>query len=202
MGMDSYTLLRECEAIIKVDSSNFLEVRRTPDSEPFFTVNNLTFSSLHNTFRVVDPSTKWGLGERFQTRFKVVDGKWTLWNRDKPWKVDHGATGISDQTYGFQPVYLAREKTSKKYHLVYFKNTFGLLIEVSKEGEELFYHSVGGNLHFLIVIGQSDPEEVLERYHGYIGPAHIPPFWSMGYHQCRWGYVSVDAQEEVVKKFG
>lgn len=165
------------------------------------TINSVTFSNLHNTFKVVDHSIKWGLGERFQDRFRVVDGKWTLWNRDKPWKIDKGHSGLSDQTYGFQPVYLAREKSTKLYHLMYFKNTFGLLVEASSDGEELMYNSVGGNLHFVIVIGQKDPEELLERYHDFIGPSHIPPFWSMGFHMCRWGYVTVEQKEEVVKKF-
>jgi alpha-glucosidase (family GH31 glycosyl hydrolase) len=50
-------------------------------------------------------------------------------------------------------------------------------------------------------VGQSDPEAVLESYHEYIGPSHLPPFWSMGYHQCRWGYESTAALEEMVKKF-
>ena len=69
--------------------------------------------------------------------------------------------GISENTYGFQPVYLARSKTSKIYHLVYFKNTFGLLLDISHEADELFFHSVGGNMQFIIILGDHDPEPVL-----------------------------------------
>lgn len=164
-------------------------------------MNNVTFSNLHNTFRISDTSTKWGLGERFQEKFRVTDGKWTLWNRDKPWKIDRGLTGLSDQTYGFQPLYLARNKQSKLYHLLYFKNTYGMLVEVTKDGNDLFYHSVGGPIHFLILLGKENPEDVLEQYHDYIGPSHIPPFWSMGYHQCRWKYKSAQVLDDVVRKF-
>lgn len=89
MGGDSYTLLKECKAEVRVNSSNMIEVRRL-DGEPILSINNMTFSNLHNTFVVEDQSTKWGLGERFQEKFRVVDGKWTLWNRDKPWKIDRG----------------------------------------------------------------------------------------------------------------
>lgn len=39
----------------------------------------------YNKFKVNDKSTKWGLGERFQHKFKVTPGLWTIWNRDKPW---------------------------------------------------------------------------------------------------------------------
>jgi hypothetical protein len=44
---------------------------------------------------VHDRSVKWGFGERFQKRFHVADGTWTIWNRDKPWKIDEGKPGIS-----------------------------------------------------------------------------------------------------------
>ena len=201
MGQGAYTFLRECHAFVEVDTPNFLEVRRTKDSAPIFSLTNVTFANLHNTFTVVDSSTKWGLGERFQTKFKTTDGKWSIWNRDKPWKIDRGAQGLSEQTYGHQPVYLAREKQSKLYHLAYFKNTHGLLVEVVQSSEQLLFNSVGGNIHFIILLGQFDPEELLERYHDYIGKAHIPPFWSMGYHQCRWGYKTAAALNEVLTKF-
>ena len=156
---------------------------------------------MHNSFTIIDTSTKWGLGERFQAKFRVTEGKWTIWNRDRPFAIDRGANGQNGQTYGHQPVYLAREKHSKLYHMVYFKNTFGMLIDVQKDENELIYHSVGGNLHFIIVLGQENPEYVLERYHEYIGASHIPPFWSLGYHQCRWGYKTIGALNEVLTKF-
>jgi alpha-glucosidase (family GH31 glycosyl hydrolase) len=82
--------------------------------------------------------------------------------------------------------------------LAYFKNTHGLLVDVSQDGDQLMYNSVGGSIHFIILLGQSDPEEVLERYHDYIGRAHIPPFWSMGYHQCRWGYKTIGDLNKVL----
>lgn len=66
------------------------------------------------------------MGERFQSNFAIQDGSWTIWNRDRPWEIDGGLFGRSAQTYGHQPVYLARETKTKKFHLIYFKNTYGL----------------------------------------------------------------------------
>lgn len=48
------------------------------------------------------------MGERFQNKFAIKDGAWTVWNRDRPWEIDNGINGKSGQTYGHQPVYLAR----------------------------------------------------------------------------------------------
>lgn len=31
--------------------------------------------------------------------------------------------------------------------------------------------------------------------------AHIPPFWSLGFHQCRWGYPDVSKLESVLSKY-
>jgi hypothetical protein len=36
-----------------------------------------------------------GIRERYQKRLHVADGKWTIWNRDKPWKIDEGRNGLS-----------------------------------------------------------------------------------------------------------
>lgn len=52
------------------------------------TINEVNFKYLLNRFVVVDEAVKWGLGERFQRSFDIKDGKWTIWNRDKPWKID------------------------------------------------------------------------------------------------------------------
>ena len=104
-------------------------MKRSRDSETIFAIRDLTFQPGHTTFTVHDQSVKWGFGERFQRRFHVADGRWTIWNRDKPWKIDEGRGGVSEQTYGHHPLYLARSRQSKLYHLAYFKNTHGLLVE-------------------------------------------------------------------------
>lgn len=42
---------------------------------------------------------------------------------------------------------------------------------------------------------------MIEQYHDYIGHSLIPPFWSLGYHQCRWGYKTADKLIEVLTRF-
>ena len=79
--------------------------------------------------------------------------------------MDRGLPGQSDQTYGFQPIYLARNTATKLHHLVYFKNTFGLLVDATNNANDLVYHSLGGPQHFIILVGDSNPEKLLEKFH-------------------------------------
>ena len=108
MGTYSYTFLCECDAEVDVHTPHFLQIRRKNADVAFFKIDSILFDNMHTQIKIMDHSVKWGLGERFQSRFKVTNGSWTIWNRDKPWKIDTGMQTISDQTYGFQPIYLAR----------------------------------------------------------------------------------------------
>lgn len=53
----------------------------------------------------VDTDFTYGLGERFNPSFKLGEGKWTIFNRDRGQVIDRG-TG--QQTYGYYPFYLQR----------------------------------------------------------------------------------------------
>jgi alpha-glucosidase len=49
---------------------------------------------------------------------------------------------------------------------------------------------VGGNIILKFFLGDKNPESVVKAYHRYIKGFSIPPFWSLGHHQSRWGYSS------------
>ena len=42
---------------------------------------------------------------------------------------------------------------------------------------------------------------VVLHYHDYIGGSHVPPFWSLGYHQSRWGYRDFEMVKATVRQF-
>jgi alpha-glucosidase (family GH31 glycosyl hydrolase) len=50
-------------------------------------------------------------------------------------------------------------------------------------------------------VGDGNPESVIERFNAYNGRADVPPFWSFGYHQCRWGYADVGQLRAVAGNF-
>jgi alpha-glucosidase (family GH31 glycosyl hydrolase) len=45
---------------------------------------------------------------------------------------------------------------------------------------------IGGVLDIYVFLGPS-PEDVIRQYHAVIGPPAMPPFWALGFHQCRCG---------------
>jgi alpha-glucosidase (family GH31 glycosyl hydrolase) len=50
------------------------------------------------------------------------------------------------------------------------------------------YKTIGGVLDFRFFVGEKDPIDTIRALHKYIGRSLVPPFWSLGYHQSRWGY--------------
>ena len=50
---------------------------------------------------------------------------------------------------------------------------------------------VGTSINLKIMfMSDKNPENLLKKFHSHymLGKSAIPPFWAMGYHQCRWGY--------------
>ena len=45
------------------------------------------------------------------------------------------------------------------------------------------------------------PDEVTDGYHEVIGRPAMPPYWALGFHQCRWGYPDLQAVRDVVENF-
>jgi len=47
----------------------------------------------------------------------------------------------------------------------------------------------------------AEPNYLTELYHSIVGPPVLPPQWSLGWHQCRWGYKNLDMLKEVVANY-
>ena len=57
-----------------------------------------------------------------------------------------------------------------------------------------------GILDFYFFLGP-EPEAVIQQYQEVIGRPHMPPYWGLGFHQCRWGYHDLQEVADVVTNY-
>ncbi|CAG5131379.1 unnamed protein product [Candidula unifasciata] len=137
-------------------------------------------------------STKYlyGFGEH-RNNFLQDVSKWrrlVFWTRDNPPQIDNNG-------YGSHPFFLNLETggpASNSYaHGVFLLNSNAGEVVLQPFGQNqagaVTYHFLGGILDFYIFTGPS-PIYVAAEYAEVIGLPYFPPFWSLGYHLCKWGY--------------
>ncbi|KAH9477307.1 putative alpha/beta-glucosidase agdC [Psilocybe cubensis] len=134
----------------------------------------------------------YGLGEHTNPFHLPTDNlTLTLWSRD--------AYGISPRSnlYGNHPVYFEHRTTGT--HGVFLLNSNGMDIKLNSNSLE--YNIIGGVLDFYFLAGsERDPTELARQYSEVVGlPAEVP-YWSFGFHQCRFGYRDfVDVANVIVR---
>ena len=175
-------------------------VNRKATSETLLSMNStLVYTKYYLEFTSHLPrGYLYGLGERTGT-FQLRTGTYTLWNRELPGIVDNGTQG--SQTYGYHPMYLIREE-SGNFSLVFLKISNAMDVIIQSD-QQLITFKIGGegvfDIH--ILVGGPNPESVVKDYHEYIRGWSLPPFWSLGWHQCRWGYSNLSMVENVLENY-
>ena len=121
-------------------------------------------------------------------------------------------TGIRDDLgdggwngYGIHP--LGIHKTIKRAFVgLLFNNlnTQDLFIKSGYDQWEnhvlLEHRTTGGVIDYYITINDN-PESAIISLHDIIGHPMLPPYWSVGYHQCRYGYHNDQEIRDVYENF-
>lgn len=84
---------------------------------------------------------------------------------------------------------------------VFFDNTFHGYFDLGKESTKYFYYGADdGNLDYY-VLGGEHMTDVIANYTYLTGTTPLPQLWTLGYHQCRWGYECAKDIREVAYKY-
>ncbi|KAF1513129.1 Maltase-glucoamylase, intestinal, partial [Eudyptes sclateri] len=122
----------------------------------------------------------YGFGETEHTMFRrnMSWHTWGTFTRNQPptYKLN---------SYGYQPFYMALEEDGNA-HGVLLLNSNAMDVTFQPT-PALTYRTTGGILDFYVVLGPT-PELVVQEYTALIGRPVMPPYWSLGFQLCRYGY--------------
>ena len=170
-------------------------VKRKSDGTVLFdssTTRSLIYKDLYLEIsnKIPQDANIYGLGERVHDfRLDPSEKTYTMFSIDTP-------TPTDQNLYGVHPFYL--EMRHGKAHGVFLKNSNAQEVLISKN--RLVYYLTGGVLDFYVFNGPT-PESVAKQYHEVIGKPYMPPFWALGWHQCRYGFASLDEVKTVVQRY-
>ena len=161
-------------------------IYRTSTSEVLFSTAShpIVFEPQYLRVKTALPTDAniYGLGEHTNSfRLPTANTTLTLWSRD--------AYGVPSGTnlYGNHPVYFEHRSTGT--HGVFLLNSNGMDVKLTNGSLE--YNIIGGVLDFYFLAGStSDPTAVSQQYAEIVGTPAEVPYWSFGFHQCRYGYQS------------
>ncbi|XP_013093397.2 lysosomal alpha-glucosidase-like isoform X1 [Biomphalaria glabrata] len=141
----------------------------------------------------------YGLGEHRSSFLQDVNTwkRLVFWNRDDVPKVNNNG-------YGTHPFFLNLESTGGgDAHGVFLLNSNAGEVALQPFGSNsagaLTYRFLGGILDFFIVLGPQ-PINIATQFAEIVGQTYFPPFWSLGFHLCKWGYTSDSELREVIER--
>ncbi|VBB80785.1 Putative Glycoside Hydrolase Family 31 [Podospora comata] len=159
----------------------------------------LIFETQYIRLRTRLPSNPniYGLGEHSDDfRLPTWNYTRTLWNTESP-MIPNGLN-----LYGSHPVYFDHRGESGT-HGVFLRSSNGMDVKLgtSDQGQQfLEYNVIGGVFDFYFLAGPT-PRDVSKQYAEVVGLPSFVPYWVLGFHQCKYGYESVDEVRQVVDTY-
>ncbi|KAK3486259.1 glycosyl hydrolases family 31-domain-containing protein [Neurospora crassa] len=162
----------------------------------------LIFETQYLRLRTRLPSNPnlYGLGEHSDSFRLATNGyKRTLWNSEAPYIPQN------QNLYGSHPVYFEHRggNGTGGTHGVFLRSAAGMDVVIGKSdaGEQyLEYNTIGGVLDFYFLAGPG-PEEVSKQYAEVVGLPAMMPYWSLGFHQCKYGWPDLGHVKQVVQNY-
>ncbi len=192
-------------ALTKPSSSNYkftyntfpfsFEVTRVSDGNVLFALDASRFvfkdQYLEISTKYDSAAKTFGLGESARTNHALETNRlYTMWAEDLP------AMFFHQNLYGSYPYYL--QMLNGNAHGVMLMNSNGM--DVHLEDSAVTFKTTGGIVDLYIFNGPT-PSTVVSQYTSIIGRPAMMPYWSLGFHNCKYGYESIQQVEEVVANY-
>jgi alpha-glucosidase len=176
-------------------------VKRRDNGEVLFDTGTvpLVFEKQYVRLRTKLPDNPniYGLGEHSDSfRFQTDNYERVLLNAESP-NIPRNAN-----LYGTHPVYFDH-RGDKGTHGVFMLNSSPMQVEIKKADsgyQYLEYNTIGGVIDLYFMAG-SKPAEVSKQYADIAGYSAMYPYWTFGFHQCKYGYWDVNMVAEVVGNY-
>jgi alpha-glucosidase len=173
-----------------------LTVTRTQDGTKLFDMGALEYSDQYLQLITNLPDAGApilnGLGEHVMNFLLPTDDHtFTMWDVDIP-------TPWDQNEYGSHPFLVQTLAESGLAHGLFVRSSAGM--DVITSTSQVQFRLIGGILEWYIFVGPTH-EQVFQQYHAVIGRPHLPPYWSLGWHQCKYGWHSLQEVETVVATY-
>ena len=167
-----------------------------------FSENNFLFSETLIQFESFLTSNDiYGFGEHYHN-LKLEDGIYTIWPNDTGGIKEDDRKG-GNNLMGHQPIGIHKTKYKNIFLGFVFinSNMQDLIIKtISDNKTSLIHKTIGGIIDYYIIYGES-PDEINRNINFLLGIPTLPPFWSMGFHQSRYGYKDSNEFKNVYLKY-
>ncbi|RWS01075.1 lysosomal alpha-glucosidase-like protein, partial [Dinothrombium tinctorium] len=182
---------RKYDILFDEENFAFSVVRRSTKAVIFNTsVSSLLFGLRFKQIATPVPSDHlYGFAEHNTKMYLKADKRkiYTFFNRgEQPEERNDPQFNL----YGYHPFYLMLEQNGDA-HGVFFHNTHALDVVVQPR-PTLTYRTVGGDLDFFFFLGPK-PDDVTSQYTSIVGRPLMLPYWTLGFHLCRYDYGSTNA---------
>lgn len=173
------------------------EIVRVADGRSIFKLdsNSFIFKDQYISFTTEISSTAktFGIGESTRLTHALTAGStYTLWAADIP------ALAKDSNLYGSYPYYL--QMVDGAAHGVMLMNSNGMDVIINDDSTAITFNVIGGIIDLYFFTGSS-PTDVVSQYTQVVGKPMMMPYWSLGFHNCKYGYTSVYQVEEVVANY-